>query len=114
MDFPSHDREKPAEARRRFRFERPRITVLAGILVAAAVIVIYLGMPADYSIQQRASGANPSSAQTENGSRPPKAPSVDVASAPANQPAQAASAKPELRFGSSTPNSALRGAWKGS
>src|SRR5262245_19815393 len=103
MEFPSHEGDKPADARRRFHFKRPRRTPLVALSAAAAVIIIYFGMPADYSVQKPASGANPSSAQTENGSRPQVVSSNDTAGGFVHQPREVALAEPDLPVSSSTP-----------
>lgn len=112
MEFPSNERERPSEVRRRFHFKRPRVTALAAIFVATAGGIIYLGMPADYSIQKRASGANPRPAQTENSLRQQTVSAIDKAGGPANREAQGAPAKADLRVASSTPNTELRFAVK--
>ena len=114
LDFPVYEREERPKARRRFqlKLKRTQAVALAAMFVASAVIVFYLGMPADYAIHRGANGANPASGQTEIGLRPRNASSLDTPGSLANQKVQATPAKPDARPSASTPNGAVRVAAK--
>jgi cell division septation protein DedD len=79
QEFPVYERAERPKARRRFQLKRPQAVTLAAMFVASAVVIFYLGMPDDYAIQKRASGANPTSDQTEIGLRPQNASSPNGA-----------------------------------
>ena len=108
QEFPVHERERHPQVRRRFHFKRTQGAAFAGIFVASAVVIFYLGMPADYAIQKRANGANPTSGQTEIGLRPQNVSSIDMAGGPAHQSAKPTPAKPDVHDSASTPNGAVR------
>ena len=109
-EFPVHESERQPKARRRFRFKRTQGSALAAIVVASAMVIFYLGMPADYAIQKRANGANPTSGQPEIGLRPQNVSSIDTPSELANQ--SATTAMPDVRAPASTRNAAVRLATK--
>jgi len=111
-EFPVHEREKRAKVRRRFYFKRTHGVVLAAICVASAVVIFYLGMPADYTIQKRANSANPTSGQTEIGLKPQNVSSIDTAGGLANQSAKPTPAKPAVHGSGSSVNGAVRFAAK--
>jgi len=104
-EFPAHQSERQPKARRRFRFNRLGVA-LAAIVVASALVIFYLGMPADYAIQKRANGANPTSGQPEIGLRPQNVSSIDTPGGLANQ--SATTAMPDVRAPASTRNVAVR------
>jgi len=108
-EFPAHQSERQPKARRRFRFNRLG-AALAAIVVASALVIFYLGMPADYAIQKRANGANPTSGQPEIGLRPQNVSSIDTPGGLANQ--SATTAMPDVRAPASTRNVAVRLATK--
>ena len=111
-EFPVHEREKRPKVRRPLYLTRTQGTALAAIFVASAVVIFYLGMPADYAIQKRANGANPTSIQTEIGLRPQNVSSIDTAGGLANQSADKTPAKPDVHPSASTANDAVRFAAK--
>jgi cell division septation protein DedD len=106
-EFPAHESERQTKARRRFRFNR-LAAALAAIVVASALVIFYLGMPADYAIQKRANGANPAPAQGETGLRPQNVSSIDIAGGLANQSAVTTPAKLDVHASASTQNTAVR------
>ena len=112
QEFSIDEREKHPKARRRLNFKRTQAVALPAMLVASALVIFYLGKPADYPIQQLANGANPALNQTAIGLRPPNASSIDRAGSSANQNAGAATAKPDARPSVSTPNGMVRVAAK--
>jgi len=112
QEFPVHEREKPLKVRSRFYFKRTQAVALAAMFVVSAVVIFYLGMPADYAIQKRANGANPTSSRAEIGSRPQNASSIDTAGEIPNQSAKTTPAKPDVHASGSTPNTAVRLATK--
>lgn len=57
-EFAVHEGEKFPEVRWRFNHKRLVMT-LAKIFVASALVIFYLGMPADYAILKRANGTVP-------------------------------------------------------
>ena len=86
QEFPMHEQEEKPKVRKHFDFSKRRLaTALAAILVGSAFVIFYLGMPADYAIQKRANGANPTSGQTEIGSRPQDTSSITNPGRPSNQ-----------------------------
>jgi cell division septation protein DedD len=107
-EFPVHEREERPKVRRRFQLKRTQAVTLVAMFVASALVIFYLGMPADYTIQKRANGANPTSDQTEIGLRRPNAPSIDTGRGLANQRASTTPAKPDVHASASTPNGAVR------
>jgi cell division septation protein DedD len=111
-EFPVHEREERPKVRRRFQLKRTQAVTLAAMFVASALVIFYLGMPADYAIQKRANGANPTSGQTEIGLRPQNASSIDTAGSLANQNAATTLTKPDVQASASTPNGAVRVAAK--
>jgi len=112
QEFPVHEREERPKVRRRFQLKRTQAVALAAMFVASAVVIFYLGMPADYAIHKRANGANPTSGQTEIALRPQNAPSIDTVGGLANQSAEPTPVKPDVHVSASTPNSAVRVAAK--
>jgi cell division septation protein DedD len=104
-EFPAHQSERQPKARRRFRFNRLG-AALAAIVVASALVIFYLGMPADYAIQKRANGANPTSGQPEIGLRPQNVSSIDTPGGLANL--SATTAMPDVRAPASTRNVTVR------
>src|SRR5439155_8395513 len=109
-EFPVHEREERPKVRRRFQLRRTQAVALAAMFVASALVIFYLGMPADYAIQKRANGANPTSGQTEIGLRPQSVSSIDTPGGLANQ--SATTAMPDVRAPASTRNVAVRLATK--
>ena len=112
QEFPVHEREERPKVRRRFQLKRTQAVALAAMFVASAVVIFYLGMPADYAIHKRANGANPTSGQTEIALRPQNVSSIDMAGGLANQSAETTPAKPDVHASASTPNTAVRFATK--
>jgi cell division septation protein DedD len=112
QEFPIHEHEKHPKVRQRFNFKRTQAVALPALCVASALVIFYLGRPANYPIQKRANGAKPTSNQTQIGFRPQIAPSIDRASSNANQNSGAALAKPDVHRFASTPNGAGRVAAK--
>lgn len=112
QEFPVHEREERPKVRRRFYLTRKQGAASAAMFVASAVVIFYLGMPADYAIQKRANDANPTSGQTEIGLRPQIASSIDTAGGLANQSAETTPAKPDVQASASTPNGTARFAAK--
>jgi cell division protein FtsN len=100
QEFPVYEREERPQVRRHFQLKvtRTRAVALATILVASALVIFYLGTPADHALQKRLDGANPTLNQTRIGLRLQKAPPIDKAGGPANQKAGAAQAKPNVRL----------------
>jgi hypothetical protein len=96
LDFPVHEREKPAKARRRFH-SKLTLGAAFAVLVASMAVIVYLGMPTDDDIQKQVNGAgkksharisitpSPTSGQVGIGSRPQKVSSIDAAGGRANQ-----------------------------
>jgi cell division septation protein DedD len=60
QEFRVHERE---EARQRFRIKRTQAIGLASAFAAGAAIILYLSLPADYSVQKRANGASPTTGE---------------------------------------------------
>jgi cell division septation protein DedD len=112
QEFPVHEREERPKFRRRFQLKRTQAVVLAAMFVMSAVVILYLGMPADYAIHKRANGANPTSDQTEIGLRRQSVSSIDTARGLANQSASTTPAKPDVQASVSTPNDTARFAAK--
>jgi len=112
QEFPVHEREKRPKVRRRFQLKRTQAVALAAMFVASALVIFYLGMPADYAIQKRANGANPTSGQTEIGLRPQTVSSIDKAGGLVNQSGETRPAKPDVQASASTPNDTARFAGK--
>ena len=110
QELPLYERGKHQNVRRRFSLNRTLGTTFAAIFVASAVVIFYLGMPADYAIQKRANGANPTSDQTEISLRPQNVSSIDTVGGLANQSAEATRAKPNVH--GSARNTAVRFATK--
>jgi cell division septation protein DedD len=108
QEFPAHELEKRPKVRRGFQFKRKQGVALAAMFVASALILFYLGMPADYAIQKRANGANPTSGQTELGLRPQNVSSIDSAGRLTNQSAETTIAKPNVHASASTRKTAVR------
>ena len=89
-----HQRQEPPKARRRFRIRRTQAVGLASIFVASGAMVLYLSLPADYSMQKRANGASATSGETnslatENRSSLQNGPSTKTAERPADERVQA-------------------------
>jgi cell division septation protein DedD len=63
-EFPIHESERQPKVRRRFQFNRLG-TLVAGIIIASALVMFYFSVPADYTIQKRANGANPAPVETK-------------------------------------------------
>jgi hypothetical protein len=112
QEFPAHELEKPPKVRRRFEFKRKQGIALAAIFVASALIIFYLGMPADYAIQKRVNGANPTAGQTELGLRPQNVSSSDSADRLTNRGTDSTPAKADVYASASTSNDAVRFAAK--
>ena len=112
QEFPVHEREERPKVHRRFQLKRTQAVALAAMFVASAVVIFYFGMPADYAIQRRANGANPTLGQTEIGLRPQNAPSIDTVGGRANHSAEPTPVKPDVHASASTPNGAVRVAAK--
>ena len=110
QELPLYERGKHQNVRRRFSLNRTLGATFAAIFVASAVVIFYLGMPADYAIQKRANGANPTSDQTEISLRPQNVSSIDTVGGLANQSAEATRAKPNVH--GSARNTAVRFATK--
>ncbi|HEY2922995.1 MAG TPA: SPOR domain-containing protein, partial [Candidatus Binatia bacterium] len=108
QEFPAHEREERAKVRRRFYLTRKQGAASAAMFVASAAVIFYLGMPADYAIQKRANGANPTSSQTEIGLRPQNGSSLDTPGGLPKQSAEPTPAKPDVHASASTPNGAVR------
>ena len=108
QEFSVHERERHTQVRRRFHFRRMEGAALGAIFVASAVVIFYLGMPAEYALQKRANGANPTSGQSGIGPRPQSVSSTDGAGGLENQSAEPLPAKPDVHSSNSTPNSAMR------
>src|SRR5215467_14301695 len=90
QEFRLHQRQEPPKARRRFRIKRTQAVGLASIFAASGAIILYLALPADYSVQKRANGANPMSRETtslapENRSSVRNGPSTKTAETPADE-----------------------------
>jgi len=99
QEFPAQELEEQPEVRRRFRFGRKQGVALAAIFVASAVVVFYLGMPADDAIHKRANRANTTSDRTEINFRPQNVSPIDTTEAGANRNAETASERPRaVRF----------------
>jgi cell division septation protein DedD len=112
QEFPVHEREERPKVRRRFYLTRKQGAASAAMFVASALVIFYLGMPADYAIQKRANGANPTSGQTEIGLRPQSVSSIDKAGGLVNQSGATRPAKPDVQASASTPNNTARFAGK--
>jgi hypothetical protein len=108
QEFPAHELEKRPKIRRRFQFKRKQGFALAAMFVTSALIIFYLGMPADYANQKRANGANPTSGQTELGLRPQNVSSSDSAGRLTNQSAGTTLAKHDVHASASTRKTAVR------
>jgi cell division septation protein DedD len=108
QEFPARELEKPPKVRRRFRFTRKQGVASAAIFIVSALIIFYLGMPADYAIQKRANGANPTSGQTELGLRPQNVSSIDSAGRLTNQSAGTTPAKRDVHASTATRKTAVR------
>jgi cell division septation protein DedD len=106
-EFPAHESERQPKVRRRFRFNRLG-AALAVIVVAGAVAIFYLGVPADYAIQKRANGANPISAQAKIGLKMQNVSSIDGPARLPNQGAKPPAAKADARASASTRNATVR------
>ena len=106
-EFPAHESERQPKGRRSFRFNRLG-AALAAIVVASALAIFYLGMPADYAIQKRANGANPAPAQAETGLRTPTVSSIDGPARLPNQGAKPTPAKPDAHASASTRTATVR------
>jgi cell division septation protein DedD len=112
-EFPVHDeREERPKFRRRFQLKRTQAVAATAMFVASTVVILYLGMPADYAIHKRANGANPTSGQTEIGLRPQNVSSIDSAGGVANQRAETTPAKLDVHASASIRNTAVRFAAK--
>ena len=98
QEFPAQKHEESTKVRRGFQLKRARGVLLLAISIAAAVI-FYFGMPADYALQKRASGANPTPGSTDNGLIPHSA-STSTASRPANQRTERTSEKTDVHTSS--------------
>ena len=109
QEFPVHERKERPQVRRHFQLKltRTQAVALAAMLVGSALVIFYLGRPADYAFQ-RANGANSALDQTEIGLRARNAPLIDKAGGLVNQKAGVAPAKPNLRLAASTQNTAVR------
>jgi cell division septation protein DedD len=107
-----HESEERPKVRPRFQLKRAQVVVLVLMFVATAVVILYLGMPADYAIHKRANGANPTSDQTEIGLRPQSMSSIDAARGLANRSASTTPAKPDVHASATTSNTAVRFATK--
>jgi cell division septation protein DedD len=94
QEFPAQELEGRSEVRRRLRFGRKQGVALAAIFVASAVVIFYLGPPADHAIQKRASLANVNSGRAEINFRPQNVSPIDTTEAGANPNVTTASAKP--------------------
>ena len=112
QEFPVHEREERPKGRQRFQLKRTQAVALTAMFVASAVVIFYLGMPADYAIHKRANGANPTSGQTEIGLRPQSVSSIDKAGGLVNQSGATRPAKPDVQASASTPNDTARFAGK--
>ena len=114
QEFPVYEREERPQVRRHFQLKltRTQAVALATMLVASALVIFYLGTPADHAFQKRANGANSALDQTEIGLRARNAPPIDKAGGLVNQKAGAAPAKPNVRPAASTENTAVRVAAK--
>jgi cell division septation protein DedD len=108
QEFPAHELEQGPKGRRRFQFKRKHGVALAAMFIASALIIFYLGTPADYAIQKRANSANPISGQTEPGLRPQNVSSIDSASRLASQSAGTTLAKRDVHASASTRKAAVR------
>lgn len=106
-EFPVHESERQPKARPRFHFKHLGAT-LAAIVVVSALIIFYLGVPADYAIQKRASGANPASAQTEIGLRQRNGSLTDTPGELANEKAEPTPAKADAHASGPTRNTTVR------
>jgi hypothetical protein len=109
QEFPVHEREERPQVRRHFQLKltRTQAVALVAMLVGSALVIFYLGRPADYAFQ-RANGANSALDQTEIGLRARNAPLIDKAGGLVNQKAGVALAKPNVRLAASTQNTAVR------
>ena len=110
QEFPVYEREEHPRVRRHFHLKltRTQAVALATILVASALVIFYLGTPADHALQKPANGANSALDQTEIGLGGRNTPPIDKAGGLANQKAGAAPAKPDARPAASTGNTAVR------
>jgi len=93
-EFPVHEREEHPKARRRFRIKLAEAVGLGSIVVASAAIIVYLALPADYSVQERANGASSTSGETtsltpRNGSSLQKRSPTKTAETPLNERVEA-------------------------
>jgi SPOR domain len=112
QEFPAHELEKRPYVRQRLQFNRKQGVALAAIFVASTVIIFYLRMPADYAIQKRANGANPTSGQTEVGLRTQSVSSINSAGSRTNHGTDPIPANPDVHARASTPNDAVQFAAK--
>jgi len=110
QEFPVDEREQRPQVRRHFRLKLTRTlaVALATILVASALVIFFLGTPADHALQKPANGANSALDQTEIGLRARNAPPIQKAGRLANQKVGAAPAKPDVRPAASTQNTVVR------
>jgi cell division septation protein DedD len=108
QEFPAHEFENRRKIRRRLQFKRKHGVALAAIFVASIVVIFYLGMPADYAIQRRADGANPTSGQAKLGSRPQNVSSTNSAGTLVNRSAEITPAKQEVHASVSARKTAVR------
>jgi hypothetical protein len=108
QEFPAHERARHRKVHRRFHFERTRGAALAAIFVASAVVILFLSMPADYAIRERANGANTTPGETEIGLRPQNVASIDTPGGLVTQSAEPTPAKPDIQASASTPNGTSR------
>jgi cell division protein FtsN len=106
-EFPVHEGERHSKTRQRFHLKRQGAALVA-IFVASAVVIFYLGVPADYDIQKRANGANTTPGETEIGLRPQSVSSIDKAGGLPNQSAELKPAKPDVQASASTRNTAAQ------
>jgi cell division septation protein DedD len=99
QDLRVHEREERPKARQRFRIKRTQAVGLASIFVGSAAIILYLALPADYSVQKRADGASPALGQTtsltpQNGSPLRNGSSTKTAETRADEGVEARQSKP--------------------
>jgi cell division septation protein DedD len=83
QEFPVHESEERPKLRRSFQIKRTQAVGLVSIFVA--VIILYLGLPADYAVQKRANSMNPASSQAAIILKPQNASSTKPADRPVDE-----------------------------
>jgi cell division septation protein DedD len=117
QEFPVHERDERPKVRPPFSFKGKQAVAFAAMLVASAVVAIYLGIPIGQNIHEGVNGAgekplarnsvmqSPASDQTEIGLRPHNTSSKEAVGGLAKKRTEPA--KPDVHAIGSTPNGAL-------